>query len=219
MKHILISLSVLLLSNMAMAIPIVNENVANRGMIMIYPDHADANRFYIAPNVVKISMNEEGIPNFSYDEYRKHLFTLVGVIQMTLMPAYTQADLKQAEAEILVKNPKAEFSGLPFIESQLEMSGDLPQIIAGHECNHKAGVVGQEQACSMILTSRGRYLFLSAMERKTIFTTLQFSYSFAGVVKLADGTYRDQMIQHGIAARIDGAQLGDFPNLVRSYGP
>ena len=118
-----------------------------------------------------------------------------------------------------MKNPKAEFSGLPFISSQLEMTGELNQIISNHECNHKAGVVGQEQACSMILTSQGRFLFLSALERKTIFTTLQFSYSFAGVVKLADGTYRDQMIQHGIATRIDGAQLGDFPNLVRSFVP
>lgn len=219
MKYVISWIFASIFAFQVFAVPVVNENVANRGMIMIYPDHVDPNRYYIAPNVVKISMNEFGVPNFSYDEYRKNFFRLIGVIQMTLSPAYTQADLLSAEEEILKKNPKAEFSGLPFIDSSLDLTGDLPQIIDSHECDHKAGVIGQEQSCSMILTSRGRNLFLSAFQRRTIFTTLQFEYSFAGVVKLADGTFRDQLIQHGIAVRIDGGQLAPFPELVKSYGP
>jgi hypothetical protein len=217
MKIILLLL-VLSLSKFAHAIPVVNENVANSGMITIYPDHRDVHRYYIAPNVVMIARNPKGVPYFVYDEYRQHVFTLVGVMQMTLVPAYTRADLEVAKAEILKKDSLAQFSGLPFIESSLSLTGSLPELIADNQCNHMAGLIGQEQSCTMVLTSKGRSLFINSIQRKTLFTTLQFAYSVQAVVRIADGTFKDQLIEHGIAVRIDGELLSQYPNIIRTNG-
>lgn len=66
----------------------------------------------------------------------------------------------------------------------------------------------------MVLTGKGRDLFYRALERKTIFTMLQYEYSVQAMVKKADGTYADQVITHGVAVRIDGDQLSQFPELI-----
>jgi|GEM_PF-3259783 len=199
---------------LAQAIPVVNENVANSGVMTIYPDHADPHRFYIAPNVVMIAKNQNGIPFFSYSEYRKNLFQNVGVMTMTLTPAYTREELDTAEASIIKKDPSAQFSGVPFIASSLQLTGELPALIAENQCDHDAGLIGQEQACSLALTSQGRAVFLSALLRKTIFTTLQFDYEIQAVIRLANGSFQDQSIHHGIAVRIDGDQLSQYPQLI-----
>jgi hypothetical protein len=213
MKTLLL-LTILLKSMSAFAIPIVNENVANSGVMTIYPDHKDPHRFYIAPNIVTIAKSSNGRPWFSYSEYRKSFFNILGVMQMTLVPAYTREELEQAKSEILKKDPAAEFSGVPFIESTLALTGALPELIIENQCNHKGGLVGQEQACALVLTSKGRYIFYKALEKKMIFTTLQFEYSVQAVVRKADGSFADQIIQHGIAVRIDGDQLSKYPELI-----
>lgn len=204
-------------AHLALAIPVVNENVANSGVMTIYPDHADIHRFYIAPNVVMIAKNADGIPYFSYSEYRKNLFQNIGVLNMTLTPAYTREELEEAKAIILKKDPTAQFSGVPFIASSLKLTGELPALIADNQCNHEAGLIDQEQACSLLLTSKGRAVFLGALARKTIFTTLQFEYEIQAVVRLADGTFKDQSIQHGMAVRIDGDQLSHYPQLIQRH--
>jgi len=208
-------LSLLFVSEISFALPVMNENVANSGVLTIYPDHENPHRFYIAPNVVVIAKNEKGVPHFSYAEFRKQLFTKVGVISMTLMPAYTQDDLEAAKAEILLKDPAAEFTGVPFVNSALTLNGVLPELISSNECNHPAGLIGQEQACSFVLTSKGRMFFLKSLERKTLFTTLQFDYEVCALVRLADGSFQDRVIKHGVAVRIDGSQLAKFPKLIR----
>lgn len=199
----------------AIAVPVVNENVANSGVLTIYPDHADAHRYYIAPNIVMIARDTNSRPYFSYAEYRRMIFQVVGVMQMTLVPAYTQVDLDSAKAAILKKDPAAQFSGLPFISSSIALTGDLPELISDNQCNHLGGLIGQEQACTMVLTSRGRELFFKALKRKTIFTMLQFEYSVQAQVKKADGGFSDQIIQHGVAVRIDGDQLSQYPELIQ----
>lgn len=219
MKKIFFAFIAILTGFNAHAIPIVNENVANSGMVTIYPDHQDPHRYYIAPNVVKISLNERGVPNFVYNEFRNSVFgSYRGVIQMTLVPAYTREDLEIAKAEIRQKDHAAEFSGLPFVASKLELSGEIPELIESNNCNHAGGLIGQEQSCTMVLTPRGRRFFINSLEKKTMFTTLQFYYTVDAVRKVADGSLRDQEIQHGIAVRIDGGQLRNFPDLIKSYG-
>lgn len=213
MKNILITL-ILVLSFRAQAVPIVNENVANSGVMTIYPDDKDPHRFYIAPNVVMISKNKEGVPHFSYYETNRGLFKRVGLMQMTLVPAYTREEMEAAKQEILKKDAAAQFSGVPFIVSSLSLTGDLPEIIERNECDHVGGLVGQEQSCALVLTSKGRKLFSKALERKTLFTTLQFKYSIQAVIRKADGSYADQVISHGIAVRIDGEQLSNYPELI-----
>lgn len=106
MKHIIIFIIGLMSAKNVMAVPVVNENVANSGILTIYPDSADAHRFYIAPNIVMIARDQNKRPFFSYTEYRRANFSIVGVMQMTLVPAYTQADMDSAKAEILKKGPE-----------------------------------------------------------------------------------------------------------------
>jgi hypothetical protein len=204
----------LLICRMSLAIPVVNENAANSGVITIYPDNISSHRFYIAPNVVMITKGEDGVPIFSYVEYRHDFFSVAGIVQMTLVPAYTREELEAAEAQILKKDPLAEFSGVPFIESKLELTGELQDLIEENQCNHQGGLIGQEEACSLLLTSKGRALFYKALKSKTIFTTLQFQYSIQAVVRKADGSFADQLLIHGIAVRIDGDQLANYPQLI-----
>lgn len=197
------------------ALPVVNENVANCGVMTIYPDHKDPHRFYIAPNIVMIARNNADVPYFSYVEYRSGLIDRTGIMQMTLVPSYTRNELETAKAEILKKDSSAKFSGVPFLQSNLELTGSLPEMISGNQCDHIGGLIGQEQACSLVLTSKGRKLFYHALTNKTIFTTLQFSYTIQAVILTADGHYLDQTINHGIAVRIDGEQLSMYPELIQ----
>ncbi|MBC7371218.1 MAG: hypothetical protein H7326_06620 [Bdellovibrionaceae bacterium] len=215
MKKIFLVFCFQILSYAAFAVPIVNENVANSDVMTIYPDHADPHRFYVAPNVVMIAKNDKAVPLFAYTEYRRGLSSRVGIVTMTLVPAYTRDELEKAKADILVKDPAAIFSGVPFIESKLELTGILPELIEKNDCNHVAGLIGQEQSCSFVLTGRGRVLFLKALERRTLFLTLQFQYSVQALIRKADGTLGDQVITHGIAVRIDGDQLSKYPHLIR----
>ncbi|MEK2646771.1 hypothetical protein [Bdellovibrio sp. BCCA] len=214
MKNIMTLFFITLAVSSAWAIPVVNENVANSGVMTIYPDHQDPHRYYVAPNVVMIATNSEGVPYFSYGEFRKNLINKIGVISMTLVPAYTREELELAKAEILKKDPKAEFSGVPFIESKLSLTGVLAELIGENECNHRGGLIGQEQSCAIVLTSKGRTFFLKSIQKRTLFTTLQFEYALQAVVRKADGSFVDQEINHGVAVRIDGDQLSKYPQLI-----
>lgn len=213
MKKLILFLG-LLSGGVANAIPVVNGNVSNSGIITIYKDHKDPHRYYVAPNIVMLSRNNEGIPLFSYGEYRKNIFDKVGVMNMILAPAYTRQELEEAKAQKLKEDPEAQFSGLPFIESSLVLTGTLPELIQVNRCNHKAGLVGQEQGCNLVLSSKGRSMFFKALKNKTLFMTMQFEYKVMGVVELADGSYKDQEINHGVGVRIDGEQLAKYPQLI-----
>jgi hypothetical protein len=61
---ILLIASALVLTDLALALPVMNENVANSGVLTIYPDHENPHRYYIAPNVVVIATNAKGTPHF-----------------------------------------------------------------------------------------------------------------------------------------------------------
>jgi hypothetical protein len=197
------------------ALPVLNENVANSGVLTIYPDHKNPNQFYIAPNVAMIAKNSNGVPIFSYYDTRKSLFKPIGIMQMTLVPAYTLDDLNQAKAAILAKNPNAIFSGVPFIKSELALTGELKSIISDNQCQHLAGLIGQEQACVLELNNNGRYVFAKSIQNKLLFTTLQFNYSIQAVTSKADGSYADMDAVFGIAVRIDGDQLSQYPQLMQ----
>lgn len=206
MKLILLFLT-LVYSVGSFALPVMNENVASSGIVTIYPDHADPNRFYIAPNIVTVAKRENNKAAFTYSESRLNLFQKIAYIQMLLTAAYTTEDLKVAQEIILKNNPNAQFSGLPFIVSSLEMNGELPDLISQNECCHEAGLIGQQQACSLTLTPRGRTLFLKALSRNALFLTLSFKYSVWGAARRADGGFADQMITHAVAVKIDAGEL------------
>lgn len=217
MKKIILGATVFFWSFLSLAVPVMNENVANSGMVTIYPDHQNPHRFYIAPNVVTIASDKNGRPYFSYNEFRVNLFLLRGSMQMTLVPAYTREDLLTAENQILQKDSEAQFSGLPFVSSTMSLTGNIPSLVVESKCDHSAGLIGQEQACSIILTQQGRLIFYDSIDKKTLFTTLQFEYKVQGFVRKADGTFGDQIINHGVAVRIDGGQLSKFPELINRH--
>lgn len=209
------------------AIPVVNENVANSGTITIYPDSHEKNRFYVAPNVVMIALNEKNVPLFSYQEFTKgsvsfvennkrvtHFVGITGLAHFELVPAYTRNELEQAKVEILKKNPEAEFSGVPFLKSELSLNRIVSQLITDSSCNHITGLIGQEQSCTLTFSPIGRMAFLRAIEKRMLFTTLQFEYEIQAVVRLSDGTFKDQIVKHGVASRIDGDQLANYPDLI-----
>lgn len=207
-------------TNPAQAVPVTNENRADAGVITIYPDHADPNRFYVAPNIVLIA-RENDVPMFSYNEVRADVPFFwpfahpVGILQMLLVPTYTRDELEVAKAKILKTNPSAQFSGLPFISSELAMSGETPLLIKENQCSHGAGLIEQQQSCSMVLTERGRKVFRRSVRNKMLFTTFQFTYQFSGFARIPDNTFREEVITHSIAARIDGDQLAKYPQLFK----
>ncbi len=217
MKKLILSafLAAQMISISAWALPVVNENVANLGVLTIYPDHKDPNRYYIAPNIAMISRNSQGVPVFSYFDTRKSFFKPVGIMQMTLVPTFTLEALEVAKSRIIAKNPHAVFNSVPFIKSELALTGTLKSLFSDNLCNHIAGLIDQEQSCILELTSNGRYLFAKAIRHKLLFTTLQFNYTIHAVRLKADGTYEDIEIQHGIAVRIDGDQLSNYPHLIQ----
>ncbi|NUN05097.1 MAG: hypothetical protein HUU57_04975 [Bdellovibrio sp.] len=206
MKLILLFLTLIYCAG-TFALPVMNENIASGGIVTIYPDHQDPNRFYIAPNIVTVAKRDNGKAAFTYSENRINLFQKIAHVQMLLSAAYTTDDLNVAKDFILKSNPNAQFSGLPFIQSSLEMNGELADLISQNECVHEAGLIGQQQACSMTLTPRGRTLFLKSLSRQALFLTLSFKYSVWGVARRADGGFADQPITHAVAVKIDAGEL------------
>lgn len=204
-----------LVATAAQAVPIVNENVANYGIITMYPDHADPNRYYIAPNVVTLALDGAGLPVLSYNEYVTNEGYSRAMLQMNLTAAYTRTELEEAKNAILAKNPNAQFSGLPFSESVLQFTTPIKELIKQNDCNHVAGLIGQEQGCVIILSLRGRNIFRDSVRRKKLFVTLQFVYKVKAFIKNAAGALEDYEIKHGIAARIHGEQLALIPDLLK----
>ena len=217
MKTILITLTLLIINN-ANGAPIINDNAAiNSGFITMYPDHKDPNHFYLAPNVVTIAQDEYGRPNFTFTEYKNNIFSAKrGIIQMTLLPAYRNEDFEQAKQIVLTKNPKAYFSALPFIRSELKLTGDIDPLIEDQQCNHVAGLVGQEQSCVIMLSPLGRKTFLNAVNQKKIFMTLQFKYEIEGFIEIDQGKYESQTVKFGVGAIIDGKLIAGHPELIKS---
>lgn len=214
MKSLLL-IGLLLIGGPAFAVPIVNENVANFGVITIYPDHADPNRFYVAPNVVTLSVDNQGIPVAGYYEFTSVEGYSRALLQMTMTAAYTREEFEAAKNAILARNPAAQFSGLPFVGSKLVLNGQIKDLIRQNECNHIAGLIGQEQSCSLLLNLRGRNAFRDAVKQKKVFLHLQFEYTVKAFVKNAAGGLADYDLTHGIAARISGEQLSKVPNLLK----
>ena len=102
---------------------------------------------------------------------------------------------------------------------QLLFSASLKELISDHECSHIAGLIGQEQGCQILLTGKGRKLFYKSLEGRTIFTTLQFIYTVDAMIRTATGGLERAERTHGVAARIDGGQIADYPQLIHILRP
>jgi hypothetical protein len=210
--------AVLLLSlvcgSTAFAAPVLNKNAPGAVEITAYPDSVDPDLFYVAPTVMLVAHDEHGVPLFSYLE-EDHAFTKKAVVQATMVPSYNETDLAKAEGLIKANHPNAKFTALPFVNSSVRFGDVLSAFVEENDCNHAAGVVGQEETCTFRLNNRGRHVMRNTF-RQGLTITLQLQYSIEGVVVNVDGrTYTPQTATFEMAGRLGGAELAKYPELFR----
>ena len=196
---------------LAHAVPVMNENASVSQNTTIFPDHADSNVFYIAPNVISLCLDEDKTPRFSYQDFNTKSGPN-GIVQMTLCARYHESELAAAKVDLLAKHPLARFVALPFISSRIVFDPVLAPLIVKEFCTHTAGMVGDEQSCSFRLNSQGRRIFLKLV-RNRLALTMQYSYAVAGFVRSPTGTFTAQNSDISIAVRVGGEELKNHPEL------
>ncbi len=215
-KGILVLISALMFSlvatGTAFASPVLNENEANGSptAATIYPDSVNANLYYVTPQYLGVCKDEKGQLLFSYSEFRPSgWFKLKrGLMLATLCIKEHDVAMQAAIKGVLAKNPRAQFVGLPYTSSSLALNNEVfRSLIENSDCEHAAGVIGQEQACSIEYTPRGRKEFLSALRSGVAFV-IQFNYTVDGVVRLPTGVVA-KTANFGMAARISKSDFGD----------
>ena len=199
------------LSSVSQAVPVLNENAAQSGLITIFPDHADPALFYVAPNVLSLCLDEKLVPRFSYQDLRTG-GSLNGIVQMTLCARYSQADFDNAKKGILARIPKARFSALPFASSQVKFNTVLTPFIVKEFCTHPAGMVGDEETCSFRLNSVGRKVFMRQI-RDRVAMTMEYEYTVGGFLRKPEGGFESRNTTFGVAVRIGGEELKAHPEL------
>ena len=156
-------------------------------------------------------MDETGMPRFSYQDLRVRTGTH-GIVQTTLCARYSDAELNEAKAFLLGRNPNSRFAALPFLSSRLVFSTVLEPFIVKEFCTHTAGLVGDAQTCSFRLNNAGRRVFLKQILERVVMSH-QYEYTVSGFIKQADGTFAPQQTTYGLAAVIGGGELRNFPQL------
>lgn len=204
--------SICLLSNVACAAPILNLSGPALNMTA-FPDNQDPNLYYLAPTEMILAHDDAGVPEFSYME-EWNFWGDKGVVQTTMVPAFNPDQLASAQKNILSVNPRAHFASLPFVNSSVIFDPILVPYVEANDCNHPAGVVGQEESCSFELTSQGAMVMRSSF--KTGLTlTMQFQYSVEGVIQKPDKSYEAETHTYQVAGLLGGAELAKYPQLFR----
>jgi len=200
----------------ANAVPVMNENASVSRNTTIFPDHADPNVFYIAPNVISLCIDGDKVPRFSYQDLEVR-FGTQGIVQMTLCAQYNELDLAAAETALIAKSaaaklPAPRFVALPFVSSAVVFDPVLKPFIVKEYCSHTAGMVGDEESCSFRLNSQGRRVFLRQVHDR-LSMTMQYEYQVAGFLRKPDGSYAPENTIYGIAVRFGGEDLKNHPEL------
>ncbi len=198
--------------NLAIAAPVMNMNTPGAQTITLYPDHLDKNLHYIVPSTVMIPKNEQGVPRFQYVEGSNFWGTKKAIISVTLHPQYQAADVEAVRANVLKINPNAQFTVIPFSKSKITIHGSLAPYVDDDECEHIAGVIGQEQSCIIKLNSIGRKVFLATVTSGQMFA-VDLSYEIDGMIQQADGTYKNSHHEYQVSGSIGGVELSKHPQL------
>jgi hypothetical protein len=206
----------LALAPKVMAAPILNVSEGVNDLITLYPDDHDKNLFYIAPSVFLVSREADGLPIFSYVEFRECVLCRTrALVQTTMTSALKNEEaLKKAMEVLRARNPQARFAPLPVQSATVSMADSLGKMIIQNDCNHPGGQIGSEQACTFVLNARGRNAFRSLL-KEALTITLNYKYSVAGVRVGADGKFTNSEIEHVVAGRIGGPLLKNYPQLFR----
>ena len=197
----------------AYAAPVLNANAPGATTITAFPDNVDKNLYYVAPTVMTLAHDEHGVPLFSYME-EQHAFTRKAVVQTTMVPSYNKTEYDAAIAQIKAANPNAKFTALPFVDSQVKFGDVLSAFVEKDNCNHTAGLVGDEESCSFRLTSKGRHVMRSSFADH-VTLTFQLQYSIDGVIENPDHTYTAKRNTYEMAGRLGGEELAKYPQLFR----
>lgn len=207
----------------AFALPVLDENRASGGgLVTIWPDHQDKNRFYFAPNELLMSEDERGRLNFSYKEYQVgrcflwvdrargycHTKALVSTI---FSPVYLKEEVEKSFQELKKKNPKASLLPISFQKSKLIFPSSLnSRLVDEHDCDPITGQMGDEVPCQMTLNFRGiRVLKDLLMEGRVI--PLTYEYQIRGVVHSDEG-FKEKVMNFGIATKLGDTRLMNHPD-------
>lgn len=213
MKYILMLMAVGLAQSVQ-AMPVLNMNTKGAESVTVFPDHLDRNLHYLAPTVFVVAKDENGRPNFSYLEYRNAQGGRRAILQTTLRPDFSYAEIEKAKNEIRKLNPAAQFTALPFEATSVNFVDSLKELLVSSDCKHRAGTVADEQSCAFRLSSRGIKV-MRPMLKVGLTVSTSFKYAINGVHQNADGSYTTKQNVYEVAGRIGGPELAKYPELFR----
>ena len=214
----------LLLSIPSFAAPVLNKNMAAEGtFVTIWPDHANPDQFYFAPNFMKIASDNGHNPKFHFTQYRsgscdsrwdirRGYCHHKALITSLLVAGYESKQLADAQSGILKIRPKARFSAIPFISSRVEFGTTLVDFIDSNDCSPRAGQAADEIPCNITLNRRGITNLMPFLNSGRILP-FKFIYQIAGVIEGADGQFKNESLDYGLTVNLGGEILINHPEL------
>jgi hypothetical protein len=221
-------LLVLIFSFNTFAAPILNKNMAAEGtLVTIWPDHSDPNHFYFAPNFMKIALNNSDQAKFHFTQYRTGNCSSgwsirrghchhKALITSLFIAGHEFEQLSIAQAGILKLNPRARFSAISFISSQVDFGQAFGDFIDSHDCSPRAGQAADEIPCNITLNRRGVKSLMPFLNNGRILP-FKFIYRIAGVVEGANGHFTDEVLDYGLTVNLGGDALKNHPDLSSSF--
>ena len=204
-----------LMSAAAFAVPVLNQNMAADGSLtVIWPDHEDANHFYIAPSSIRLA-GEANAPSFSLKRYqgdcRFGRCRVKGMINSLLIPDYEGDDLKRAQAGILKLRPAARFSTIPMFDGRVQFTRTLKAFIDQSDCSPLTGLGSDEIPCSLTLNGKGLNTLVPFLADGKVLV-FQFVYTIRGVNMTPMGL-KESSTNYGVAVKFGGEMLKDHSEL------
>lgn len=192
-------LALVLLSPLARALPVLNENaVTNGSLITLWPDHEDKNVFYYAPSWYETLRSE--------DE-RSYISAYPGFKIFAVHKAMYNPALEQAVSDLKAENPAAIVKPVTFKSGHIKESSALSEFISQQKCtvlpNHGNG------ACLLVIHESSFRLIESIIANMGI--TLQVEYEVEGVIR-SDNDMIKSTATFGIPLLIKGV-LNDLTDL------
>ncbi len=218
----------LLISFHALAVPVLNKNMAAEGtLVTIWPDNANPDHFYFAPNLMKIASDKTGAPKFHFTQYksgscnrrrdyRTGRCQFKALITSLLEAGYESKQLIEAQEGILKLRPNARFSSIPFVSSRVEFATTLSEFIDTHDCSPKAGQAADQIPCNITLNKKGITNLMPFLNAGRVLP-FKFIYQIAGVIEGASGEFIKETLDYGLTVNLGGEMLNKHPDLNEAF--
>ncbi|MES2527012.1 MAG: hypothetical protein V4598_07980 [Bdellovibrionota bacterium] len=184
-------LALILISPLAMALPVLNENaVTNGSLVTLWPDHEDKNVFYYAPSMYETLAFEDGPSVTAFSESE-----ILGVHK-----AIYSTDLDKAVTHLLSQNPDAIVKPVRLDSPRIVESRALSEFIEDQFCT----IIPDHGNGGCILYVReGKFQRLKTIIENTGIM-LSVEYKVEGVLRLVSGTI-EHTGTYGIPLLIKGS--------------